>query len=99
MGLMQLWSEHRDAGCPPELTGLRIAGTDAKALDAEITACVSACLSRSFRMDQRVERRLTEVSAALTEVESSLQPEAAHYCARLNRLVGAVLVQNQAGNA
>ncbi len=99
MGLVQLWSEHRDAGCPQELSGLSIAGKDARALDAEITACVSACLSRSFRIDERVERRLTEVQVALSQAESSLQPEAAHYCARLNQLVGAVLVQTQAGNA
>lgn len=99
MGLVQLWSEHRDAGCPSELNGLRIAGKDAPALDAEITAWVSACLSQGFRIDARVERRLAEVSAALAEVEPSLQPEAAHYCARLNRLVGAVLVQTRAGAA
>ena len=94
-----LFRSHRDADCPHELTGLRIAGKDAQALDAEITACVSACLSHSFRIDERVERRLTEVSAALSVAETSLQPEAAQYCARLNRLVGAVLVQTHAVNA
>jgi hypothetical protein len=93
MGLVKLWSEHRDAGCPSELNGLRIAGKDAQDLDAEITAWVSACLGQGVRVDERVERRLAEVSAALAEVEPSLQPEAAHYCARLNRLVGEVLLQ------
>ncbi len=98
-GLVQLWSEHRDAGCPAELNGLRIAGTDAPALDAEITAWVSACLGPSFRVDERVERRLAEVSAALEQLGPTLQPEAAHYCARLNRLVGEVLVRTRAGAA
>lgn len=99
MGLVQLWTEHRAAGCPGELSGLRIAGKDAPALDAEITVWVSACLGQGIRIDERVERRLAEVSAALVDIGPSLKPEAANYCARLNRMVGEVLDRTRAGAA
>src|SRR4051812_42784293 len=53
MALSRLWREHLEAGCPRELTGVEIAGTDARALDAEITACVSALLTRTITVDGR----------------------------------------------
>jgi hypothetical protein len=91
MQLSQMWREHLSAGCPAEARGLTIAGTSASALDAEITACVSACVSHSLRMDSRIERRLHEVSQALEHMQTD-SPEVAAYCTRLNKLVGAVLV-------
>jgi hypothetical protein len=63
--LSRLWREHLEAGCPTELIGVEIAGTDARALDAEITACVSALLTHTITVDGRIERRLTEISTAL----------------------------------
>ncbi len=50
---------------PVELAGVEIAGTEARTLDAEITACVSALLTRSIKVDGRIERRLAEISHAL----------------------------------
>src|SRR6187549_352567 len=50
MQLSQMWREHLKAGCPPEMHGLNIAGTAASALDDEITACVSACVTHSLKM-------------------------------------------------
>lgn len=99
MQLCRLWREHLEAGCPNELAGVEIAGTDARALDAEITACVSALLTRTIRVDDRIERRLTEISTALSDKEAQAQPPVAEYCARLNKLVSAVLVESRAGRA
>ena len=92
MQLSQMWNEHLKAGCPPEMRGLNIAGTAVGALDAEITACVSACVAHSLKMDSRIERRLHDISHALEDVQGQGSPEVAAYCTRLNRLVSAVLV-------
>jgi hypothetical protein len=85
------------AGCPPELTGVEIAGSDARELDAEITSCVSALLSRSLTVDGRIERRLAEISVALSDKQSQAEEPVAAYCARLNELVSAVLTETRAG--
>src|SRR5215831_1623086 len=85
MPLSRLWREHLEAGCPSELAGVEIAGTEVRTLDAEITACVSAILTRSITVDGRIERRLAEISTALSDkrVESADTP-VAQYCERLN---------------
>jgi hypothetical protein len=92
MQLSQMWREHLQAGRPPEILGLNIAGTPASALDAEITACVSACVTHQLRMDSRIERRLHDIAHALEDAQVQGTPEVAAYCTRLNRLVSAVLV-------
>jgi hypothetical protein len=92
MQLSQMWREHLQAGCPPEMRGLNIAGTAASALDAEITACVSACVTHSLKMDSRIERRLHDIAHALEDFEGQGTPEVVAYCHRLNKLVSAVLV-------
>jgi hypothetical protein len=92
MQLSQMWREHLKAGCPPEIRGLNIAGTAASALDAEITACVSACVAHSLKMDSRIERRLHDIAHALEDFQGQSTPEVAAYCTRLNQLVSAVLV-------
>jgi hypothetical protein len=103
MQLARLWREHLAAGCPTELAGVQIAGSDARALDAEITACASALICRKMTVDGRMERRLTEIRTALADkLAHSGQgdaDQAAAYYARLNELVGAVLVESQAGRA
>jgi hypothetical protein len=99
MQLARLWREHLAAGCPRELTGVLIAGTDARALDAEITACVSAFLTQTLIVDGRIERRLAEVSAELTRRQSNAEPPVAQYCARLNELVSAVLSESKTGHS
>jgi hypothetical protein len=86
------------AGCPTELTGVDIAGSEARALDAEITACASALICRRMTVDSRMERRLTEIRTALADKQAHT-PVAAAYYARLNELVGAVLVESQSGRA
>ena len=91
MQLSQMWREHLQAGCPPEMRGLNIAGTAARELDAEITACVSACVTHSLKMDSRIERRLHDIAQALENVGPA-SPEVTAYCSRLNKLVSAVLV-------
>jgi hypothetical protein len=97
--LSRLWREHLEAGCPIELAGVEIAGTDARALDAEITACVSALLTRTITVDGRIERRLTDISTALNEKRAAAQAPVAQYCERLNKLVSAVLVESRGGRA
>src|SRR5262245_56926739 len=92
MQLSQMWREHLQAGCPPEMRGLSIAGTAARELDAEITACVSACVTHSLKMDSRIERRLHDIAQALENFQGQATPEVAAYCTRLNKLVSAVLV-------
>ena len=92
MQLSQMWREHLQAGCPQEMRGLNIAGTAASALDEEITACVSACVTHSLKMDSRIERRLHDIAHALEDFEGQGTPEVAAYCHRLNKLVRAVLV-------
>ena len=91
MQLSQMWREHLRMGCPPEMRGLNIAGTAARELDAEITACVSASLTHSLKMDSRIERRLHDIAHALEQVDPA-SPEVAAYCTRLNKMVSAVLV-------
>jgi hypothetical protein len=98
MQLARLWREHLAAGCPTELAGVQIAGSEARALDAEITACASALICRKMTVDGRMERRLTEIRTALADKQADAdKPVAAAYYARLNELVGAVLVESQAG--
>ncbi len=99
MQLARLWREHLAAGCPQELRGVEIAGTDARELDAEITACVSALLSRTLKVDGRIQRRLVEVSADLARRQANSEPQVAAYCARLNQLVSAVLIESKGGRA
>jgi hypothetical protein len=100
MPLSRLWREHMQAGCPSELAGVEIAGTEARTLDAEISACVSAVLTRSIIVDGRIERRLAEISTALSDkrIEAADTP-VAQYCERLNKLVSAVLVESRGGRA
>ena len=99
MQLARLWCEHLAAGCPRELTGVEIAGSDARALDAEITACVSALIGHSMTVDERIERRLCEIRLALIGKQAESDEPVAAYCERLNRLVSAVLTQTRAGRA
>ena len=100
MQLARLWREHMAAGWPSELAGVEIAGSDARALDAEITACASALICRKMIVDSRMERRLTEIRTALAYKQADTdEPVAAAYYARLNELVSAVLVESQSGQA
>jgi hypothetical protein len=99
MQLARLWREHLAAGCPRELTGVEIAGSDARTLDAEITACVSALICRSMTVDERIQRRLAEISDALADKQAQAEAPVAAYCARLNRLVGAMLTESRVGQA
>ncbi|HTX24653.1 MAG TPA: hypothetical protein VMD03_08350 [Steroidobacteraceae bacterium] len=99
MQLARLWREHLQAGCPQELSGVEIAGTDARELDAEITACVSALLCHTLEVDSRIQNRLAEVSADLARRQSSAEPPVAAYCARLNQLVSAMLTETKAGRS
>jgi hypothetical protein len=92
MQLSQMWREHLQAGCPLEVRGLDIAGTQIGELDAEITACVSACVAHALKMDSRIERRLQDIAHALEDYQDQATPEVAAYCTRLNKLVSAVLV-------
>ncbi len=88
------------AGCPREVEGVEIAGSDARALDAEITACASALICRKMVVDGRMERRLAEIQTALADKQAGTEePAAAAYFARLNELVSAVLVESQGGRA
>jgi hypothetical protein len=69
-------------------------------LDAEITSCASALICRSMRVDGRMEKRLTDISAALASKQADAgEPAAAAYYARLNELVSAVLVESRSGQA
>jgi hypothetical protein len=100
MQLARLWREHLAAGCPNEVASVEIAGSSARALDAEITACASALICRSMTVDGRMERRLTEIRTALADKQADAEePSAAAYYARLNELVGAVLVESRSGRA
>ncbi len=99
MQLTRLWRLHLDAGCPLELKGVEIAGTDARSLDAEITSCVSALLTHTMTVDGRIERRLAEVSEDLVRRQVQAEPHVAEYCARLNQLVSAVLTHNRVGHS
>jgi hypothetical protein len=100
MQLARLWREHMAAGCPTEVAGVEIAGSDARALDAEITACASALICRKMTVDSRMERRLTEIRTALADKQADTEePVAAAYYARLNELVSAVLMESEAGRA
>ena len=99
MQLARLWREHMAAGCPRELAGVEIAGSDARTLDAEISACVSALICRSMTVDERIEHRLSEIREALRSKQAQADEPVAAYCARLNQLVGAMLRESRAGRA
>lgn len=95
MQLARMWREHLAAGCPSELAGVEVAGTDARELDAEITACVCGFITHTLKVDARIERRLTEVCEDLKRRQNEADPVVAQYCARLNALVSAVLVESK----
>jgi hypothetical protein len=97
MQLARIWREHVAEGCPGNLAGIEIAGSDVRALDAEITACVSALVCRCLTVDERIVRRLTEISSALADKQAHADEQLAAYCARLNKLVGAILSESRAG--
>jgi hypothetical protein len=100
MQLARLWREHLAAGCPAEAAGVEIAGSAARDLDSEITACASALICRKMTVDSRMERRLAEIRTALAVKQAgTAEPAIAAYYARLNELVSAVLVESQAGRA
>jgi hypothetical protein len=99
MQLARIWREHVAAGCPRELAGVEIAGSDVHTLDAEINACVSAVLVHSLTMDERIERRLAEISSALAHKQAEADDPSAEYYQRLNRLVSAVLTESRTGGA
>ena len=99
MHLTRMWRDHVAAGYSRELAGIEIAGSDARALDAEITACVSAYLCRCMAVDERIERRLTEVSRALADKQAHSDEPIAGYCAHLNELVIAVLTESRSAQA
>jgi hypothetical protein len=99
MQLARLWRQHKEAGCPPELVGVHIAGTEARELDQEITSCVSALLSHTLIVDERIERRLVEVRAELSKRQNKAEPPVAQYCARLNEMVSAVLTRDGVGHS
>jgi hypothetical protein len=48
-------------------------------------------------VDGRIERRLTEIKSALNDKQADSQAPVAQYCARLNKLVSAVLVESRSG--
>jgi hypothetical protein len=99
MQLARLWRQHKDVGCPSELVGVEIAGTEARALDREISSCVCAMLSHTLIVDERIERRLVEVRADLTRRQIKAEPPVAQYCARLNERVSAVLTRDKVGHS
>jgi hypothetical protein len=81
------------------MNGVEIAGTEARTLDAEITSCVSAVLTRRMKVDGRIERRLADISTALSDKESGADAPVAEYCHRLNQLVSSVLTETRSGRA
>jgi hypothetical protein len=97
MQLAHLWREHLEAGCPSELKGVEIAGSDVVTLDAEVTACVSAVIMRTGNTDERVCRRLQEIHEALERTLACAGEPVAGYCERLSRLVNAALLESRAG--
>jgi hypothetical protein len=97
MQLARIWREHLAAGCPSELSGVEIAGSDARTLDAEISACASALVCRSMQVDERIERRLADIRSALTHKQTEANEPVAAYCARLNKLVSALLSESRTG--
>ena len=96
MPLASLWREHLEAGCPNELQGVEIAGTDVVALDAEVTAYVSAVVTQTCtNTDEQVSRRLEEIRKALEQTVPHAPQPLASYCSRLNCLVSAALTRLQ----
>ncbi len=97
MPLARLWREHLEAGCPSALQGVEIAGSDVVALDAEVTAYVSAVVTQTcINTDERVSRRLEEIHAALEQTRIDAPEPLASYCARLIGLVNAALTRLRA---
>jgi hypothetical protein len=85
---------HLEAGCPSGLQGVEIAGSDVVALDAEVTAYVSAVVTQTcVNTDQRVSRRLEEIHAALEQMLAHAPGPVASYCSRLDCLVTAALIR------
>ena len=92
MPLASLWREHLEAGCPSELQGVQIAGSDVVALDAEVTAYVSAVVTQTCSNTRgQVSQRLEEIREALEHLAPNAPQPLAAYCSRLNCLVTAAL--------
>jgi len=97
MPLVRLWREHLEAGSPNGLQGVEIAGSDVVALDAEVTAYVSAVVTQTcINTDDRVSRRLEEIHAALERMLIQAPEPVASYCIRLDRLISAALTRLRA---
>src|SRR5262245_41268006 len=96
MHLRRMWRDHVAEGRASDIAGVRIAGSYARALDAEITACVGAYLYQYMAVDERIERRLIEISRALADKQAHSDERIAAYCAGLNELVIAVLAESRA---
>ena len=94
MPLARLWREHLEAGCPSGLQGVEIAGSDVVALDAAVTAYVSAVVTRTcLDTDEAVSRRLDEIHTALEQTRAHAPEPVAVYGTRLNYLVAAALTR------
>ena len=50
-------------------------------------------------VDERIEHRLAEIREALASKQAHAEEPVAAYCARLNRLVGAMLTESRSGRA
>jgi hypothetical protein len=48
-------------------------------------------------VDDRIERRLTEISSALAHKQAAADAPVAEFCQRLNSLVSAMLTETRAG--
>ena len=58
-----------------------------------------AVANRCLTVDERIVRRLTEISSALADKQGHADEHVAAYCARLNKLVSAMLSESRAGRA
>jgi len=65
----------------------------------EITSCVSALLTHTMTVDDRIERRLTKSARRLLTKQAAADAPVADSCQRLNSLVSAMLTETRAGGA
>jgi hypothetical protein len=58
--LPRLWRKHAHSQFPDRLRGQALAGVDLVTLDADVAACVTACLSSKGALDESQRKILTQ---------------------------------------
>ena len=87
-----LWREHCDTPFPPGLAGQEVGGICVTSLDSFASGCIQTFLARRGSLDDERAEILRNCKQNLAVVIPHLKGEGQAYFARLERLVGIIMV-------